>query len=469
MKEQVLDIDLVLKTLIDKVNELAKQLDVVTKENVGLKKEIGILKARLEVYETPKDSHNSSIPPSKESLAAQATKSNKLLITRSLREKSGKPSGGQLGHKGSTLEMVSNPDSVIEHQSDYCPRCGSNLSQVVGSVSEVRQLFDIPAAIRAIVTEHRVIEKQCSCGQCCKAAFPADVRSRVCYGTNIRTLVTYLSCTQSIPYKRMTEVLRDCFGVELSQGTVDNILDDMSDKSLSAYKEIHDRIEQSAVVGADETGENVNGELKWIWTWQTKLLTYLLSDKSRGRLAIDKHFENGLPNSIIVSDRHSSYFKMNVAGHQICLAHILRELTYLTELDTSQSWSAQLAELIREAIHKRKTVLWEQIDRCSIIERFQKLLNECADNLHQKIIAIKKSLTKYQDYVFKFLFNPEVPYDNNASERAIRIIKTKLKVSGMFKSDQGSNTFCQIQSITQTAKKNNQNPFLAILAVANNF
>ena len=469
MKEQVLDITLALQSINGKIDGLTKQLDIVTKENVELKKENRDLKARLEVYETPKDSHNSSIPSSKESLTAQANKSNKLIITRSLREKSGKPSGGQLGHTGSTLEMVSNPDSVIDYQSDYCPRCGNTLSGVLGSVSEVRQLFDIPAPVRPIVTEHRIIEKQCSCGQCCKVEFPANVRSRVCYGTNIRALVTYLSCTQSMPYKRLTEFLRDCFGVELSQGTVDNILDDMSDKSLSAYNEIHDRIEQSAVVGADETGESVNGELKWIWTWQTELLTYLLSDKSRGKLAIDKCFENGLPNSIIVSDRHSSYFKMNVAGHQICLAHILRELTYLTELDTSQSWSAQLAELIREAIHKRKTVLWEQIDRCSIIERFQKLLNECTDNLHQKIIAIKNSLTKYQDYVFKFLFNPKVPYDNNASERAIRIMKTKLKVSGMFKSDQGANTFCQIQSITQTAKKNNQNPFLAILAVANNF
>ena len=154
-------------------------------------------------------------------------------------------------------------------------------------------------------------------------------------------------------------------------------------------------------------------------------MTYLLSDKSHGRLAIDKCFEHGLPNSIIVSDRHASYFKMNVAGHQICSAHILRELTYLTELDTSQSWTALLAELITEAIHKRKTLLWEQIDRSSIIEKFQKLVYESTDNLHRKIIAIKKSLTKYQDYVFKFLFNPEVPYDNNASQRAIRIMKTK--------------------------------------------
>jgi len=78
-------------------------------------------------------------------------------------------------------------------------------------------------------------------------------------------------------------------------------------------------------------------------------------------------------------------------------------------------------------------------------------------------------LTKYKEYVFKFLFDPDVPYENNASERAVRNLKVKQKVSGMFKTQAGANTYCQIHSITQTAKKNNQNPFSAILAGANNY
>jgi transposase len=469
VKETVLDIALVLKFINGKIDGLTKQLDIVTKENVKLKERIVYLEERLAVYETPKDSHNSSIPPSKDSLAAQGEKSKKLLATRSLREKSGKPSGGQIGHKGITLEMASEPDSIIEHQPHFCTRCGNDLSSIEGTVVEIRQVFDVPMPIRPLVTEHQVVSKQCSCGYCCQTDFPKEVRSRVSYGENIRALVAYLNCIQYIPYKRLKEVLRDCFGVNLSQGTIDNILQDMSDKSLGAYNEIQNRIEQSRVVGADETGENINGELHWMWAWQTDKLTYIHSDKSRGKLAIDKQFINGLPNSILVTDRHSSYFNMIVADHQICLAHILRDLTFLTELDTKQTWSSRLTELIREAIHQRKTELWENIDRSSIIDKFNKLLEICTDNLHQKIIALIKSLTKYKDYVFKFLFDPDVPYENNASERAVRNLKVKQKVSGMFKTQKGADTYCQIHSITQTAKKNNQNPFLAILAVANNY
>ena len=141
----------------------------------------------------------------------------------------------------------------------------------------------------------------------------------------------------------------------------------------------------------------------------------------------------------------------------------------MTELDTHQTWSVKFAELLREAIHKRKTDPWESIDRRSIIDRFNQLLTNCSESLHQKIIALIKSLTKYKEYVFKFLFDPDVPYDNNASERAVRNIKVKQKVSGMFKSDVGTSTYSQIHSITQTARKNNQNPFMAIMAVANNF
>ena len=132
MKEQIIDIGLVLKTINGKIDSLTKQLEIVTNENIELKKENAVLKDRLAVYETPKDSHNSSIPPSKDSLVAQGEKSKKLLATRSLREKTGKSNGGQIGHKGTTLEMVSDPDLIVEHQPYFCTRCGYDLSAVEG-------------------------------------------------------------------------------------------------------------------------------------------------------------------------------------------------------------------------------------------------------------------------------------------------------------------------------------------------
>ncbi|MDR0348265.1 MAG: transposase, partial [Tannerella sp.] len=117
------------------------------------------------------------------------------------------------------------------------------------------------------------------------------------------------------------------------------------------------RVSQSSVAGADETGENVNGNLFWLWVWQTEKLTSLASHKNRGQAAIEAQYPDGLKHSILVTDPLSSYFNMDVKGHQLCLAHLIRNLNYLSEPDSNQTRANQMPELLRAAIHQRKT--WE--------------------------------------------------------------------------------------------------------------
>jgi transposase len=131
-----------------KIDGLTQQLDVANKRIDLLEKENAILKEQLAIYETPKDSHNQSIPPSKDSLAAQAEKSKKLLATRSLREKSGKSNGGQMGHKGTTLVMVGEPESIIEHAPYFCTLSRNDLLAVQGSVIEIQEVFDVPMPVQ---------------------------------------------------------------------------------------------------------------------------------------------------------------------------------------------------------------------------------------------------------------------------------------------------------------------------------
>ena len=93
-----------------------------------------------------------------------------------------------------------------------------------------------------------------------------------------------------------------------------------------AYQTIKQGIEKSAVTGADETGEKLNGKLHWMRVFQNELFTFIFRHPKRDKEAIDSRFPDGLPRSIIVSDRHCSYFNIETAGHQFCLAHLLREL-----------------------------------------------------------------------------------------------------------------------------------------------
>lgn len=260
-----------------------------------LQARVNALEEELSRFNSPrKNSMNSSVPPSKNPLG--------IKHTSSLREKSGLKSGGQPGHKGVTLEMAHQAHATVAHLPEVCSGCGCSLSEENMEVSEIRQVWDLPAPIEPFITNHVSFKQTCRCGCCCKGEFPSGVNAPVSYGPNVHAAVGYLSTMQHLPFKRLT------------------------------YQLIRRSVETSPVVGADETGVSVNGKRYWVWVFQTEAASYILQDVSRGKGVIDKHFPKGLEDSVLVTDRLLSYFSMNVADHQVCLAHLLKELKFLADL-----------------------------------------------------------------------------------------------------------------------------------------
>ena len=402
-----------------------------------------------------KNSSNSSIPPTQESIAAR-----ELRRTKSLRKPSGKPSGGQPGHKGSTLQSVSTPDRIIKHEPAYCKCCGRSLDGVQYRKIRKTQVIDIKFVVEA--SEEQYYEKVCECGCVNNCDAP---NCRIKYGDNIRALVTYLNVVQCIPFKRIAELVSDLSGQKISEGTVQNILRENSTKANAAYEEIRKKLEHAPVVGADETGASVGKELHWNWIFQNDALTYVFQMKSRGMEAIDTKFPNGLPSSTLVTDRHHSYFKMKVKEHQVCLAHLLRNAEYLNELDTKQDWSRRFLRLIRHSMDIRRDCCITPRKIKILKTKMKNLLGESLTHLDDEFERFKRGILKVKDYLFTFLTNPNVPYHNNASERGVRKIKIKQKISGGFRTDDGADDFAKLHSIAETAMKNGNSKFNAILAV----
>lgn len=401
------------------------------------------------------NSRNSSVPPSQESIAAR-----ELRRTSSLRKPSNKPSGGQPGHKGSTLQTSDTPDRIIKHEPQYCKCCGRSLEDVQYRKVRKRQIVDIKFVVET--TEDQYYEKVCSCGTVNNCDAP---NCRIKYGNNIRALVTYLSVVQCIPFKRIAEFLSDIFGRRISQGTVQDILEENSAKADKPYEEIRRRVEASPVVGADETGAAVGRELHWNWIFQTPQLTYVYQMKSRGQKAIDSRFPNGLPNSTLVTDRHSSYFNMDVKNHQVCLAHLLRNAEYLNQLDETQDWSKRFIHILTHAMDIRRDMSITKRKVKIINTKLKNLLGESLTHLDEEFETFKKGICKVKDYLFTFLSDLSVPFDNNASERGVRKIKVKQKISGCFRTDEGADDFAKLHSIVETAMKNGNSKYNAILAV----
>lgn len=166
-----------------------------------------------------------------------------------------------------------------------------------------------------------------------------------------------------------------------------------------------------------------------------------------------------------ITDRHPAYFALDFKNHQICPAHILRELQYLNELDSNQNWSEKVKGLLKEAIHERNQNPSTKMDTSPWLLRLDDLLKVSLGHIKEDFDRLRKGLIKCKDYIFKFLENPAISSNNNDSGRGIRKLKIKQKVSGTFRSDNGADAFMTLHSVADTAWKNDQSPFIAILAL----
>lgn len=419
---------------------------------------ISDLKARLDRFDNPKNSRNSSIPPSHDFTKPKRTKS--------LRKSSGKKSGGQPGHEGITLEMSGNPDKIVEHKSNYCNCCGRDISQISTEFVERRQEIVLPE-IKPIIIEHQIFQCTCCCGHKNITDFPAGVTPGISYGENIESLAAYMSARQFVPYNRLAEMFRHVFNLSITDGTLVKAVNRVANKAVHGYNLIRNRAEKADVSGGDETGMKINGEKGWFWTIQGKLFTYIIASFNRGAKTLYEHFPNGFAFSILVHDCWRCYFNIPVLAHQICLAHLLREFNHVEEC-YKIIWATNFKQLLVDTISFKKTINSQDyhkpiFQRTLFEQRLDMLLKEHINNDFPIALSLQRRLNKYRNHILTFLYYDQVPPDNNGSERAIRNVKVKQKISGQFKSAEGAQSFAILRSIIDTAIKNNLNPLHSLI------
>lgn len=450
------------------------QNKVLSAENEVLRTALSAAHARIAELEAlvlklsvTKNSQNSSKPPS----------SDPNRKNQSLRGKSGLPVGGQKGHKGHTLKMTDTPDDTEDLRPNYCGRCGAILNPERLVLDERRQVLDIPLPVIRI-KEWR--SWGCDCGYCGhhqQGSFPDGVTNHIQYGPNIQSLVVYHSYYQFVPFGRLQDMFDKVFHLSISKGTLENILRRTAQKALPVYEKLQQVVSVSFFVGSDETVFKCKGIKNWFWVWQTAAVTYLVAAVTRAKAVIEQCFPDGLPNTILCSDRLAAQLSTSCKGRQICLAHLLRELNYLIQSEKTP-WASDFKTLLSDAIdlkkHKNDTQNYKPDDHDvqKIEQRADKLLHP--DQLQTQLAdktACKQTITffngmvKLRHALFKCLYHEKVPPDNNASERAFRMVKVKTKISGQFKSLQQE--FAIIRSVIDSGVKNGTTPFDTIQLIVN--
>lgn len=417
-----------------------------------------------------KDSHNSHLPPSSDRFVRKA---------KSLRQRSEKKSGGQAGHPGSSLPFSSAPDEIIELQVEQCEVCQQDLHAVAACGRERRQVVDLPSP-RVVVQEYRAEQKRCPhCQQITIAPFPAGVQAPVQYGPHVGATTVYLVQQQLLPLARTCEVMRDLLGVQMSEGTVSDLIQRCAGELANVEQQITEALKETEIIHQDETGLYVAGKRHWMHVTCTPTLTHYHVDVSRGQRALEAigilaHFTG-----ISIHDGWGSYFLYG-CEHAACLVHVLRDLVFLAEQGVQ--WAAALKTLLldmKKATEQAREQGKRWLDPLEVVDweaQFLRLLDE-GDQAHPRATAppgqrgrCKQSearnlldrLRKQQKAVLTFLEDLRGDFDNNLAERDLRMVKVQQKVSGCFRSIAGAQAFARIRGYLSTLRKQGR-PLLSSL------
>ncbi len=443
-----------IETLLSIIEQQREQIAALTARVAELERQLGL------------NSSNSGKPPSSDGLKRPAR-------TGSLREKSGKKSGGQRGHKGETLRQIETPDTVINHYPVCCPHCGETPDTAASLSHSKRQVMDLPKPQALVVTEHRAHLCACAnCGADCQAAFPEGIAAPVQYGDRIAALAVYLRSCHFIPEDRLAELLKDLFGIGISTATIAAMEQRKAEELAPVAEAIAAKVKQAPVKHMDETGYRISGTTQWLHVAATVLLTFYRTSAKRGALLADVI-------GIIVHDHWKPYFTMQGVLHALCNAHHLRELKALMEIE-KEPWAFATYRFLRQACHavnlaSRKEVTLDPRFIAWLQARYSRIVAQglafheaqpppaCPNKGDGKKPRGRQRrrtghnlllrLQSRKDDVLRFLTDPSVPFTNNLAERDLRMMKVRQKISGCFRTAAGAENFATLRTVLSTARK----------------
>lgn len=434
-----------------------------------------LAEARAEIAElraqVGRDSTNSSKPPSSDGLAKPAPKS--------LRTRSGRRPGGQPGHPGRTLAQVERPDEVVRHEPVACAGCGSGLAGAAEAGLERRQVFDIPP-ICVRVIEHRLIKRRCGCGAVTCGQAPDGVEAPVQYGPRITAIIVYLYIGQFLSKARTAEALAELFGTPLSGGTVAQMARRAAGRLGEFTARVRGQIAAAEVAHFDETGFRVAGRLHWVHSASTGKYVLITVHPKRGVEAMDAAGVLPAFSGVAVHDAWAPYDTYTAATHALCNAHALRELQAVIDATPQDQWcwAAQAADALRQMKHLVDEALTADgtltsLDTDAFADARREFRSAILIGKHAttarttplmaKHHALARRLINRQTDYLRFTTDPRVPFDNNAAEQEIRMIKLRQKVSGCMRTLTGAEQFCAIRSYVATAAKHGVSLFESLI------
>jgi transposase len=454
--------------------ELVTLVGLQHKQLVEFHAEIGRLRARVAELEARLNmsSRNSGKPPSSDGLGKPAPKS--------LRKKTGRKPGGQPGHPGTTLRQVADPDEIVVHEPGCCTGCRADGLAGRRVRTERRQVFDLPPGV-VTVTEHQLVTRQCACGATSTGSAPERVTAPVQYGPRVLALIVYLYVGQFLSKARTAQAMAELFDLPVSAGTVAAATARAAADLDGFLTSVREQLSAAPVANFDETGLRVEGRLHWLHSASTGKFSLLHVHRRRGREAMLHGGVLDAFTGVAVHDAWAPYDTFTAARHVLCGAHLLRELQAVRDTapagdPTGWCWAQQVTDslLTIKAAAEDAHAAGHQPGRALLAEHTRRIhdaatiaaADAAPDKLAAKHRALARRIRDRPSAYLAFATDPTIPFDNNAAEREIRMVKIRQKVSGCLRTLRGAQDFAAIRSYTATTRKHDVGLFDALTQLA---
>ena len=349
-------------------------------------------------------------------------------------------------------------------------------------IAEKRLVAD--AVVDVNITEHQSLEiPACMMhGDTRRGEFPAAVKAAVQYGGTLHALSVALNTVGAMSVKRIHEVLSGVFNIPIATGTISNMVKRCADGLSNTVDKIRQRMQGSALGHFDETGTRVDKKLWWVHNASNYKYTYLDISPKRGFKGMEQCGVLTEFKGIAVHDCWASYWNYPDIQHAVCCAHLLRELTGISENHPGQKWASAFIDLLLEMKKAKDKAVGKGKEALSYYHyhKFDKKYDELIEQAREenplpetivkkrgrkkkgKILSLVERLAAYKASVCLFIHDFMVPFDNTQAERDLRMIKVKTKVSGCFRTEEGARDYLKIMSYVGTAHKQGYNAYEAI-------
>lgn len=393
---------------------------------------------------------NSSLPPSK------GQKPN----LPEPAEKKSRPS-----RPGVARALAEHPDTIIEAMLDACPHCQHALTSADQPEIHAYDHIDLPP-IRPIVTR---INRHRGICPCCRkpvaAPAPAGLQPGSPFGPGIIALILHLHITQAVSFERLARLMGEVFGLTISEGAIANILARAEAPLLAAVAPIAAAVRASPVVGSDETSARVRGRTWWQWVLLSTTAIYHVIADTRAASVVTTFLDGAQP-EIWVADRYGGQLGHG-AVRQMCLAHLLRDAKYAIE-DGDTVFAAGFRWLLLRAvaIGRRREALKDTTlahYRADLERRLDRLLSgpEPKRNAARRLF---RAMRRDRYDLFRFITRRDVPYTNNACERALRPSVIFRKVTNCFRAEWGAKVYAAAASVIATGQLHGRTALEALRA-----